>query len=592
MQSLDLALIGNCTVSALVDTRASIVWGCFPRFDGDPVFCSLLSPAADHGYFTIDLADYERSEQHYLDNTAILVTRLFDCQGGVVEVTDFAPRFGQYGRIFRPMMFVRRIQRLSGSPRLILRLRPACDNGASKPEVTWGSNHIRYVTSGLVLRLTTDASLTAILKETAFFLEDTITLLLGADETIHEAVGEMGRHFLEETIQYWHEWVRYLGIPFEWQAAVIRAAITLKLNTYDDTGAIVAAMTTSIPEAAGSGRNWDYRYCWLRDGYFVVNALNRLGATRTMEHYLGYIINIAANSGGGTLQPVYGIDGRAELIEHETPSLTGYQGMGPVRIGNQAHRQIQHDVYGSAILAATHVFFDQRLTRRGDEALFRRLELLGEQARLCCDQPDAGLWELRGSARVHTFSAVMCWAACDRLWKVARQLGLDERAAYWHDHARQIHQTISRRAWNERRGSFVSTFEGETMDASLLLLAEVGFLDTTDPRFSATVGAVEKDLRHGDFIFRYIDQDDFGEPENAFLVCTFWYVNALAALDRREEARALFEKLLACRNRHGLLAEHIDPHSGEQWGNFVQTYSMVGLINAAIRLSIRWDQAF
>src|SRR3990172_2073678 len=235
MQSLDLALIGNCTVSALVDTRASIVWGCFPRFDGDPVFCSLLSPAADHGYFTIDLADYERSEQHYLDNTAILVTRLSDCQGGVVEVTDFAPRFGQYGRIFRPMMFVRRIQRLSGSPRLILRLRPACDNGASKPEVTWGSNHIRYVTSGLVLRLTTDASLTGILKETAFFLEDTITLLLGANETIHEAVGEMGRHFLEETIQYWHEWVRYLGIPFEWQAAVIRAAITLKLNAYNHT---------------------------------------------------------------------------------------------------------------------------------------------------------------------------------------------------------------------------------------------------------------------------------------------------------------------------------------------------------------------
>jgi len=592
MQSLDLALIGNCTVSALVDTRASIVWGCFPRFDGDPVFCSLLSPAADHGYFTIDLADYERSEQHYLDNTAILVTRLFDCQGGVVEVTDFAPRFGQYGRIFRPMMFVRRIQRISGSPRLILRLRPACDNGASKPEVTWGSNHIRYVTSGLVLRLTTDASLTAILKETAFFLEDTITLLLGADETIHEAVGEMGRHFLEETIQYWHEWVRYLGIPFEWQAAVIRAAITLKLNTYDDTGAIVAAMTTSIPEAAGSGRNWDYRYCWLRDGYFVVNALNRLGATRTMEHYLGYIINIAANSGGGTLQPVYGIDGRAELIEHETPSLTGYQGMGPVRIGNQAHRQIQHDVYGSAILAATHVFFDQRLTRRGDEALFRRLELLGEQARLCYDQPDAGLWELRGSARVHTFSAVMCWAACDRLSKVARQLGLGERAAYWNGHAHQMHQTISRRAWNERRGSFVSTFEGETMDASLLLLAEVGFLDTSDPRFSATVGAVEKDLRQGDFIFRYVGKDDFGEPENAFLVCTFWYVNALAALDRRDEARALFEKLLACRNRHGLLAEHIDPLSGEHWGNFVQTYSMVGLINAAIRLSLRWDQAF
>jgi GH15 family glucan-1,4-alpha-glucosidase len=373
---------------------------------------------------------------------------------------------------------------------------------------------------------------------------------------------------------------------------VIRATITLKLNAYDDTGAIVAAMTSSIPEAAGSGRNWDYRYCWLRDGYFVVNALNRLGATRTMERYLAYIVNIAANAGGGPLQPVYGIDGRAELDEQELPALPGYRGMGPVRIGNFAYRQVQHDVYGSAILAATHIFFDQRLTRRGDEALFRRLEPLGEQARRCHDQPDAGLWELRGSARVHTFSAVMCWAACDRLGRIASRLALTERAGYWQEQARQIHETICRRAWNAKRGVFVSTFEGEAMDASLLLLSEVGFLDATDPRFAATVAAVEKDLRRGDFIFRYIEHDDFGEPENAFLVCSFWYVNALAALNRREEARELFEGLLACRNSHGLLAEHIDPHSGEQWGNFAQTYSMVGLINSAIRLSIRWDQAF
>ena len=592
MRNLDLALIGNGTVGALVDSRASITWGCFPRFDGDPVFCSLLKDTDDYGFFAVELADCERTEQHYLDNTAILLTRFYDCHGGVVEVTDFAPRFGQYGRLFRPMMLVRRIRRLGGSPRLTLRLRPACDDGAARPTVTWGSNHIRYVAPALTLRLTTDASLTAILQETSFFLDDTITLLLGPDETVHEAAGEVGRRFFEETAQYWREWVRVLAIPYEWQEAVIRATITLKLNAYDDTGAIVAAMTSSVPEAADSGRNWDYRYCWLRDGYFVVNALNRLGATRTMERYLGYIVNIAANAGGGPLQPVYGIDGRAELDEREVPALAGYRGMGPVRIGNLAYRQVQHDVYGSAILAATHIFFDQRLTRRGDEALFHRLEPLGEQAMRCHDQPDAGLWELRGSARVHTFSAVMCWAACDRLARIAGRLGLTDRASYWRDQARRIHETISRRAWSERRGAFVATFEGEAMDASLLLLAEVGFLEADDPRFAVTVSAIEKDLRHGDFIFRYVEKDDFGEPENAFLVCTFWYVNALAALGRRDEARELFEKLLACRNRHGLLAEHIDPRSGEQWGNFVQTYSMVGLINAAIRLSIRWDQAF
>lgn len=592
MKNLDLALIGNCTVGALVDAHANIVWGCFPRFDGDPVFCALLKDLDDYGFFSLELHDCERTEQEYLENTAILVTRLYDQHGGVIEVTDFAPRFGQHGRRFRPMMLVRRIRRLDGSPRVTLRLRPACENGAARPEVTWGSNHIRYVAPKLALRLTTDASLTAIMQETPFFLEDAVTLLLGADETVHEAASEVGHHFLEETTRYWREWVRNLGIPFEWQEAVIRAAITLKLNAFDDTGAIVAAMTTSIPEAAGSRRNWDYRYCWLRDGYFVVNALNRLGATRTMERYLGYILNIAAQAEGGPLQPVYGIDGRTALEESEVPSLPGYRGMGPVRTGNQAYRQVQHDVYGSAILAAARVFFDRRLTRRGDIALFRRLESLGEQARRCHDQPDAGLWELRGSARVHTFSAVMCWVACDRLALIARQLGLAKRAAHWLAQSKLIHETISRRAWSEARGAFVSTFEGDAMDASLLLLVELGFLNADDPRFASTVGAVEKDLRRGDFIFRYVEKDDFGEPENAFIVCTFWYVNALATLDRRQEARQLFEKLLACRNRHGLLAEHVDPRSGEQWGNFVQTYSMVGLINAAVRLSIRWDQAF
>ena len=596
--SLDLGLIGNCTVGALIDARGEMVWACVPRFDGDAAFCSLLrargEPGSkdDFGYFAVELADFERSEQHYLDNTAVLVTRLHDRHGGCVEMTDFAPRFGHYGRTFRPMTLVRALRRVAGSPRVTVRLRPACDYGAQRPAVTCGSHHIRYVSSSLVLRLTTDASITAILQETPFFLEEAVTFILGPDESLQDAVADTGRQFLEETIQYWRNWVRQLAIPYEWQDAVIRAAITLKLNAYDDTGAIIAAMTTSIPEAAGSPRNWDYRYCWLRDGYFVVNALNRLGATSTMERYLAYILNIAAGVAGGVLQPVYGIDGRATLEEREVASLSGYRGTGPVRVGNQAYQQIQHDVYGSAILAATHVFFDRRLARLGDEALFRRLEPLGERAVAVHDQPDAGLWELRGSARVHTFSAVMCWAACDRLARIAAHLGLDARADYWRAHAEHIRHAIDTRAWNGKRGSFVSTFAGEGMDASLLLLAEVGFLDAADPRFAATVAAVEQDLRRGDFIFRYVEKDDFGEPENAFIVCTFWHVNALAAIGRRDEAHALFEKLLACRNRHGLLAEHIDTKTGEQWGNFVQTYSMVGLINSAIRLSIRWDQAF
>ncbi len=593
--SLDLALIGNCQVGALIDTQAEIVWYCLPRFDGDPVFCSLLQehePGEGLGYCSVELVDQVASEQNYLPNSAVLVTRMTDSRGGVVEITDFAPRFRQYGRIFTPIMLVRQVRRLHGTPRIVVRVRPARNYGAERGEYTYGSHHIRYVSPYMVLRLSTDASVTAILQELPVVLEDELNFVFGPDETVLENVSDLANRFKNDTVAYWQEWVRDLGIPFEWQDEVIRAAITLKLNAFEDTGAIAAALTTSIPEAPDSGRNWDYRYCWLRDAYFVVNALNRLGATKTMERYLRYLVNVVAGSDGGYLQPVYGIDGNSNLEEKEMPSLAGYRAMGPVRVGNQACLQVQHDVYGSAVLAVTHVFFDHRLMQRGDLPLFQRLEPLGEMAIQVHDQPDAGLWELRGSRRVHTFSSIMCWAACDRLARIAVRLGLKERAVYWEAQAQRIHETVCRRGWNEEKKSFTAAFEGDSLDASLLLMHDVGFLEADDPRFASTVAAIERELRRGDYIFRYVEDDDFGTPKNAFIVCTYWYIYALVALGRTEEARRLFENLLARHNRHGLMAEHVDVATGEQWGNFVQTYSMVGLINAAIRLSKRWDTAF
>ncbi len=474
-----------------------------------------------------------------------------------------------------------------------MRLRPAVDYGRDRPAVTVGSGHIRYVMPGMTLRLTTDASLTAILEERAFFLNDDVTLVLGPDETVTTAVGELGRRFIEETVAYWRDWVRRLAIPFEWQGAVIRAAITLQLNAYADTGAIIAAMTSSIPESAQSSRNWDYRYCWLRDGYFVVDALNRLGATETMERYLGYIVNIAAGVGTAPLQPVYRINGDPAIVESVVTSLPGYRAMGPVRLGNDAYRQIQHDVYGSAILAATHVFFDERLIRQGDGALFERLEELGYRALAAYDQPDAGLWELRGNSRVHTFSAVMCWAACDRLARIATRLGIADRAAEWGANAARIARFIDEHCWNAEREE-LRQHRGRDRRSTRACCSSSSSATCAadDPRFVGTVDAIGAELKRGDFIFRYVERDDFGEPENAFLVCTFWYVNALAAIGRRTEARALFDRLLACRTAHGLLAEHLDLRTGELWGNFPQTYSMVGLITSAIRLSMPWDEAF
>jgi len=332
MSDLNLAIIGNCGIAALLDRQARVVWACMPRLDGDPVFCDLLQPTgvgAGHGFFQVELVGYTHSEQRYLHNSAILVTRLFDANGGVVELTDFVPRFKQYDRVFRPGIFVRHVQRIEGEPRIRIRLRPLFDYGAITPQTTHGSNHIRYLGDGQVLRLTTDAPPSYILEEVPFVLEQPINMILGPDESLTASLAQTAREFFDQTRAYWREWCRFLAIPFEWQADVIRAALTLKLCSFEETGAIVAAVTTSIPEAADTERNWDYRYCWLRDAWFVVHALNRLGATRTMEEFLYYINTLIANASDGHLQPVYGISAAAKLVERKVDTWPAIAAWGP-----------------------------------------------------------------------------------------------------------------------------------------------------------------------------------------------------------------------------------------------------------------------
>ncbi len=590
MATLDLGIIGNGSIAALIDAQARIVWGCVPAFDGDPTFCSLLSPVGnDGGDYAIELQDCVASEQHYLPNTAVLRTVLRDGNGGAVEITDFAPRWRHHERFFRPVMLMRRLRPLSGSPRIRVLLRPLTDYGARIPEITWGSNHVRYLLSGYILRLTSDVPVRMVRDALPFVLDRDVHLVLGPDETLTEPVGPYVRLAEERTVDYWREWSRYLSIPLEWQDAVIRSAITLKLCQYEDTGAIVAAITTSIPEAPHTVRNWDYRYCWLRDAAFVVRALNRLGATRTMEDYLRYLSNLATFE-SGALQPLYGIGFETELAEEEVPSLAGYRGMGPVRRGNLAWLQKQHDVYGSVVLASTQLFFDQRLNRPGDATSFARLEPIGERAFELYEQPDAGLWEFRGRAETHTYSAAMCWAACDRLAKIALHLRLPERAAFWRARAEQMHARIMDASLDRERGHFVDAFGGHRLDASLLLLADLGFVAADDPHFIATVEAIGRELKRGDALFRYTAPDDFGVPETSFTICTFWYIDALAAIGRKDEAREMFERLLDRRNPLGLLSEDLS-FEGEPWGNFPQTYSHVGLIIAAMRLSRPWRDA-
>ncbi|HEX5378184.1 MAG TPA: glycoside hydrolase family 15 protein [Phenylobacterium sp.] len=587
--NLDLFPIGNCAASALIDVTGRYVWACAPRVDGDPVFSALLGGEnPDQGFWSVEVEDLASVRQSYMRNTPVLTTELTDKSGAVVQIIDFAPRYRQFGRVYRPMSFVRIVRVIAGTPHIRIRMRPTVNWGDAPSAVTSGSNHLRYVGGEMTLRLTTDAPVSHIARERLFRLEEPITMFLGPDEGLDADIAATGERMLHETLGYWRGWVRTLSVPLEWQEAVIRAAITLKLCAYEETGAIVAALTTSIPEHAESGRNWDYRYCWLRDAYYVVQALNRLGAADLLENYLVYLRNLTDQIHGGHVQPVYGVGLEPALTEHFADKLPGYRGMGPVRVGNQAHEHVQHDVYGQIVLSSVQAFFDERLLRPATVEDFRALEPIGDRAYALHDKPDASLWEFRGREAVHTYSSVMCWAACDRLGNAAARLGLLERADHWNQRAADVRATIEKRAWNPDLGRFAATFDGDELDASLLQLVDVRFLPASDPRIQATLEAVEKGLRRGPYMLRYATADDFGEPRTAFNICTFWLIEVLHLSGRTEEARQLFVEMLDRRTSAGLLSEDITLDGAELWGNYPQTYSLVGLINCANLLSRPW----
>lgn len=594
MSSLDLWPIGNCQVSALIDGKAGFVWACQPRVDGDPLFCALLDPAPGEGSlprgeWRISLEGQVSAEPRYLKNMPILVTRLTDDQGGVCEVYDFCPRFERSGRMYRPVAFVRIVRPIAGAPRVKVAINPSRNWGATDAARTTGTNHIRFLLSPQPLRLTTDAPIIHLLDGRPFRLERPLHFFLGPDEPFVGNLTQVLSGMLHQTSDHWRNWVRGLAIPLDWQRVVIRAAIALKLCQFEDTGAIVAALTTSIPEAPDSGRNWDYRYCWIRDAYYTVQALNRLGALDVLEGYLTYLRNIVDNARDGHIQPLYAVSGEPRLEEREAEALAGYRGMGPVRIGNAAYTQIQHDAYGQIILSSTQAFFDQRLLRPSTRDDFAPLERVGELAWERYAKPDAGLWEYRTRSAVHTYSAVMCWAGCHRLGNIAQALGLAGRARIWRRRADTIRKKIEQRAWLPDEQRFAATFGDRDLDASLLQMLDMRFLDADDPRFVNSFAAIEKELKRGQYMLRYAEEDDFGRPETAFNFCTFWYIEALHLVGRHEEARGLFTAMLDRLTPSGMLSEDSDFETGELWGNFPQTYSLVGLINCASLLSRPWS---
>jgi GH15 family glucan-1,4-alpha-glucosidase len=582
-----LGLIGNCSYNALL-RDGSVEWLCWPRPDSSFVFGPLLDRERG-GAFVVEGVDADGVRQEYVENTNVLRT-VFESSAGSFELLDFAPRFQLYDRFFKPSMLVRILRPLAGEPLACVRCRPTYDYGLEAAGSWRASNHIEYSGFPTPVRLTTNIPLTYVEDERPFLLESDRHLVFTWGEPLEAGLEETAERFLERTLDYWRRWVKGTRVPRDYQGEVIRSALALKLHQYEDTGALLAATTTSLPEHPGSGRTWDYRFCWLRDAYFTLNALERLGHSEEMERFLEYLRNIAEQS-GGVLQPAYRINGDSHAEERVLEHLAGFDGDGPVRIGNQAFEHVQNDVYGEMVLAVSRLFLDTRFV--GEIPPLTAVEIVGDllgQIENRLEEPDAGLWEFRERTRLHSFSVLMHWAGARRSVEVAEALDAQDLA----ERARRIEasaaELLATRCWNEEVGALTQVAGEAQLDAAMLLAVHLGYLEADDPRATSHVDAIRSALSvDGGLLRRYASPDDFGTPRAAFTVCTFWLVEALALLGRTDEARELFERLLSLHNGLGLYSEDLLPDTLEQSGNFPQTYSHVGLINAAFRLSRRWD---
>jgi GH15 family glucan-1,4-alpha-glucosidase len=581
-----LGLIGNCQIAALVARDGRIPWCCLPRFDSEPVFGALLD-ADRGGSFGVRSASGCLGEQAYLPNTNVLETT-FHCGDGSFRLVDFAPRYLLHDRPHRPPQLIRIVEPIEGTPRVQAWCDPVLGWSKRRPSVRWGSTHLRYHGFAAPLRLTTDIPL-AYLDGRGFSLTGRRHLVLTWGRPVTAPLASSCSAALGDTVRYWQRWVKHCNMPSLFQEEVIRSALTLKLHCYEDTGAIVAALTTSIPESPGSGRTWDYRYCWLRDAYYVLAALRRLGHFEERERFVEYLLDVAGASPDLELAPLYRVDGSTNLEEQILPDWPGYEGHGPVRIGNGAAAQRQNDIYGEMVLALAPVFLDHRFRQEQTPHALTLLRRLADRAVAVAGTPDAGIWEHRTAPRLQTFSALMCWAAADRMAGVARR-HLSAEAERYAREATRIREEILAQAWNEDVGSLVATFGGRDLDASLLQVASLRLLDERDPRLHRTLDTLARELTSDGWMFRYREDDGFGRPTVGFIICTFWLVEALAMAGRGDEARDVLTRACSALSPLGLLSEDYDVTSRRMWGNFPQAYSHVGLIHAAFSASPRWPE--
>jgi len=575
---LDHAALGNGRVLALTSPRGSIDWLCLPRFDSPSVFARLLDEHKG-GRFAVRHRGVEvEGWLAYLPNTNVPRT-LFEVGEESWEIVDFAPRIPEGLGVHVPIELVRLIRPLRGQPRLTIDFDPRPDYGRAPVELREGPRGVDVLGGPGPLHLETNVPIPYVLGRREFALTRPTWFVLswgGAPATRRSLAQVLSD--LELTVAGWRAWARTCALGSFAPEAVLRSALCLKLHAYHDTGAIVAAATTSIPEALGTQRTWDYRYCWLRDAAFVVEALRRLSHGAEGEQLLRYLRDVVES---GPLQPVYGIGGERELPEVHLPHLAGFAGNGEVRIGNAAALQQQNDLMGEIVLCLETMLSDPRLVHEDPAGYWPLIEGLVEQALRVAREPDTGIWEFRTLLKRHTFSLACCCVAAQRGAHLARRFGRTSTAARWEALGRELHHEFLERGFNARLGFFTQGLDGQHPDASLLLLPTLGVLDARDPRFVSTLAAYEERLVENGLMLRYRNEDDFGATTSAFTICSFWWAEALALTGQLERAQEVFDNILRYANPVGLFSEDVEPSSARLLGNFPQAYTHVGLIHAA-----------
>lgn len=587
MNNLNYGIVGNCRSAALVSEQGTVEWLCLPQFNSSSVFASILDK--EHGgFFSVKPKYLERTSQHYIPRTNILVTR-FHCLDGIFEIHDFMPRYriDKNESYYTPPDLIRYFKHIVGDPEIILHYNPQLEYGMPGTKQTIKSEYLKSTTvkgpyDSLYLYSSFDLNIFDGTKSTRL-TKDEFCLISYNQKLLHQDV-RRSKLKLERTKVYWLNWSERTTFYKHFQDEIIRSALTLKMLSFDKSGAILAALTTSLPETIGEERNWDYRFCWIRDASMVVKNMTSLGHYRMARHYLNFIIDILPEK-DEKMQIMYGIKGEKKLTEQILEHLSGYENSYPVRIGNAAYKQKQNDIYG-ILLDVVYQHFDLYSTSlEHSEELWTIVRNIVNVVRNNWQKPDRGIWEIRSENKHFTFSKVLCWTAIDRAVKIAELLKRDSYLESWSNLRDKIADDIHQKAWSENKKAFTQAYGSEDLDASVLLMESYGFIDAKDQRFVNTVVAIQNELEYNGLMFRYKNKDDFGTPKSAFTICSFWLIKSLYKIGRKKEAIQKFKTLLSYSNHLGLFSEDLDFETKRMLGNFPQAYSHLAVIETAITIS-------